>query len=208
MSKLIRLTTVAALCFSLNSVAEIIHFPEELVPLQADDRVIEQSFFSRVDDIELAPGTHKLKLRYTDLYEQGYDNHTTVDSKPFWVQVTIDEGTDYEVVFNRADNAVAAKAFAESPQVSLKPKGSALAEPLSILSSPKVSAAPTVKQVAPAQVATATVTTGKAAIFPAKASSRHAATQKEPSAAAMLDFWWQKATVQERQAFLNKVTKK
>lgn len=207
MRKLLLVTGIAAWCFSLNTLAETIHFPEELVPLQVDERVIEQSFFSRVDDIELAPGTYKLKLKYTDLYEQGYDSHTTVDSEPFWVQVTVDEGKDYDVVFNRADNAVAAKIFAESPQVSIKPHGSALAEPLSVLNSTQVNTAPEVKQVAPAQVATATVAVGKATTLPAKAPSNHAAMQKTPSAAAMLDFWWQQASPQERQAFLKKVQK-
>lgn len=207
MRKLLRLTGIAALCFSFNTVAETIHFPEELVPLQVDDRAIEQSFFSRVDDIELAPGTYKLKLKYTDLYEQGYDNHTTVDSEPFWVQVIIAEGIDYEMVFNRADNAIAAKEFAQSPQVSIKPKNSAQAEPLNVLNSPAVNAAPAIKQVKPAQVATATVAAGKATTLPAKAPSNHVATQKAPSAAAMLDFWWQQASPQERQAFLNKVQK-
>ncbi|MFP3830958.1 DUF2057 family protein, partial [Pseudomonas sp. SIMBA_021] len=60
--------------------------------------------------------------------------HEVVESEPFWVDITIEAGTDYTLVFNRAENAVAAKVFAQSPMVSLKAKGSALAAPLSVVS--------------------------------------------------------------------------
>lgn len=207
MRKLLLISGITSLCLSLSSMAETIYFPEELVPLQVGERVIEQSFFSRVDDLELAPGTYKLKLKYTDLYELGYDDHKVIESEPFWVQLKVDEGKNYDMVFNRAENAVAAEVFAKSPKVSIKSHNSALAEPLSILSSNQISAAPEVKQVAPAQVTTATVATGNATTLPAKAPSNHAAMQQSPSAAAMLDFWWQQASPQERQAFLKKVQK-
>ena len=134
MRKLICLGSAAALLFSVSSMAENIHFPEEFVPLQVGERIIESGLFSRVDDVELAPGTYQLKLKYTDLYEDDYDTHEVVESEPFWVNVTVEAGNDYALVFNRANNAVAAKVFAESPLVSLKAQGSSLAEPLSVIS--------------------------------------------------------------------------
>ncbi|HAU05419.1 MAG TPA: DUF2057 domain-containing protein, partial [Pseudoalteromonas shioyasakiensis] len=133
MRKLVLLSSALMLFNSFSSVAETIHFPEEFVPLQVGERLIEQSFFSRVDDVELAPGTYQVKMKYTDLYEQGYDDHQVVESEPFWVELTVESGKDYDLVFNRASNAVAAEVFAESPQVSLKAKGSELAVPLSIV---------------------------------------------------------------------------
>ena len=147
MRKSILLGSAAALLFSVSSMAENIHFPEEFVPLQVGERVIESSIFSRVDDIELAPGSYKLKLKYTDLYDLGYDDHEVVESEPFWVNVTIEAGKDYTLEFNRAKNAVAAKVFAQSPQVSLKAKGSALAAPLSVISNAQLTNTVPVQQV-------------------------------------------------------------
>lgn len=207
MRKLLLVSTIVSLGLSATAMAETVYFPEEIVPLQVGDKVIEHSFFSRVDELELAPGTYKFKLKYTDLYEQGYDDHQVVDSEPFWVSVTIEQGEDYDIVFNRADNAVAAKVFAESPQVSLQAKGSSLGIPLDSATEQKQShsshvvAAPTA-QAQP--VAVAPVAVNAPISQPAPAPT----VQGAPSAAAMLDFWWQQASPQQQQAFLDKVIKK
>ena len=199
MRKLVLLSSALMLFNSFSSVAETIHFPEEFVPLQVGDRLIEQSFFSRVDDVELAPGTYQVKMKYTDLFEQGYDDHQVVESEPFWVEVTVESGKDYDLVFNRASNAVAAEVFAESPQVSLKAKGSELAMPLSIVSYRAASApAPVVASSKPATAVPVTL--------PAKVPGGQAGLKNTPSAAAMLEFWWQQASPEERRAFLQKVS--
>lgn len=208
MRKLVLLSSALMLFNSFSSVAETIHFPEEFVPLQVGDRLIEQSFFSRVDDVELAPGTYQVKMKYTDLFEQGYDDHQVVESEPFWVEVTVESGKDYDLVFNRASNAVAAEVFAESPQVSLKAKGSELAMPLSIVSY-RAASAP-VQAVASAPVS-ATSTSNKPATavpvtLPAKVPGGQTGLKNTPSAAAMLEFWWQQASPEERRAFLQKVS--
>lgn len=208
MRKLVLLSSALMLLNSLSSVAETIHFPEEFVPLQVGERLIEQSFFSRVDDVELAPGTYQVKMKYTDLYEQGYDDHQVVESEPFWVELTVESGKDYDLVFNRASNAVAAEVFAESPQVSLKAKGSELAVPLSIVSY-RASSAPA-QAVASAPVAATSTsnkpTTAVPVTLPAKVPGGQAGLKNMPSAAAMLEFWWQQASPEERRAFLQKVS--
>lgn len=204
MRKSFLVSTIISLCLSSTAVAETINFPEEIVPLQVGDKKIEHSFFSRVDELELAPGTYKFKLKYTDLYEQGYDEHQVVDSEPFWVSVTIEQGNDYDIVFNRADNAVAAKVFAESPKVSLQAKGSSLGIPLDSAVEPmqsqtvQATAAPS-KYTKAAVVAPATLDAPISTPVPTQGST--------PSAAAMLDFWWHQASPKEQQAFLKKVQK-
>lgn len=206
MRKLVLLSSALMLFNSFSSVAETIHFPEEFVPLQVGERLIEQSFFSRVDDVELAPGTYKVKMKYTDLYEQGYDDHQVVESEPFWVELTVESGKDYDLVFNRANNAVAAEVFAESPQVSLKAMGSELAVPLSIVSY-RVASTP-VQAVASAPVAATSnkPATAKPVTLPAKVPGGQAGLKNMPNAAAMLEFWWQQASPEERRAFLQKVS--
>lgn len=200
MRKSILLGSAAALLFSVSSMAENIHFPEEFVPLQVGERVIESSIFSRVDDIELAPGSYKLKLKYTDLYDLGYDDHEVVESEPFWVNVTIEAGKDYTLEFNRAKNVVAAKVFAQSPQVSLKAKGSALAAPLSVISNAQLTNTVPVQQVSNTTAMATSASEVSKLVAPINGKGM-------PSAAAMLDFWWQQATPVQQQAFLEKVTK-
>ncbi|CAM4043813.1 MULTISPECIES: DUF2057 domain-containing protein [Pseudoalteromonas] len=208
MRKYIFLSGIVSLFLSVPSIAETVSFPEEIVPLQVGDKKIEHSFFSRVDEVELTPGVYQLKLKYTDLYEQGYDEHQVVDSEPFWVTMTIAADTDYDVVFNRADNAVAAKVFAEAPQVSLQAKGQSLGTPLSVIPEPNFSSG-AAAQVASTKAAPTASTAAIASVTAAQAPvSRPApSVSNAPNAAAMLDFWWQQASAQEKQAFIEKVTK-
>ena len=198
MRKSVLLTSMFALFYSASSLAETIHFPEEFVPLQVGERLIEQSFFSRVDDVELAPGTYQLKLKYTDLYELGFDDHEVIESEPFWVDITIDDNKDYDMVFNRADNAVSAKIFAEAPQVSLKAKGASVAQPLSVISNTQLaSQKPALQKTGPAGPTRPSQPIKPIAPINGKGM---------PSAPQMLEFWWQQATIAERKAFLEKVT--
>ncbi|NMM42732.1 DUF2057 family protein [Pseudoalteromonas arctica] len=111
-----------------------------------------------------------------------------------------------EQQFNRADNAVAAEVFAEAPQVSLQAKGESLGTPLAIIAEPDLTSSAS-SQVATVQVAPTAASTTRAAPNAANLQapvSRQAPTA--PSAAAMLDFWWQQASAQEQQAFIDKVT--
>lgn len=203
MRKNLLLSSIVALFFSVPSIAETVNFPEEIVPLQVGDKKIEHSFFNRVDEVELTPGVYQFKLKYTDLYEQGYDDHQVIDSEPFWVTMTIAANTDYDVVFNRADNAVAAKVFAEAPQVSLQVKGESLGIPLAIIPEPNLSSG-AVSPVATAAPAASTTAIASATTAQAPVSRP---ASNAPNAAAMLDFWWQQASAQEQQAFIDKVTK-
>lgn len=197
MRKSMLIASAAALLFSMSASAGNIHFPEELVPLQVGDRVIESSIFSRVDDIELAPGSYQLKLKYTDLYEHGFDDHEVIESEPFWVDITLDENKDYDMVFNRADNAVSAKIFAEAPQVSLMPKGASVAQPLSVISETQLASQKSAMQ----NSVPAGPTRPSQPIKPIAPING----KGMPSAPQMLEFWWQQATPAERKAFLEKV---
>ena len=197
MLKPILISSAVALLVSFSATAENIHFPEEFVPLQVGDRMLESSLFSRIDDVELAPGTYQLRLKYTDLYEDDYDTHEVVESEPFWVDVTVEAGKDYTLVFNRAENAVSAKVFAEAPQVSLKAKNSAIAKPLSVISSTQLASnKPVMKNTVPAGPSRPSRPIKPIAPVTGKGM---------PSAPQMLDFWWQQATTAERKAFLEKV---
>ncbi|CAM3068278.1 DUF2057 domain-containing protein [Pseudoalteromonas distincta] len=199
MLKPILISSAVALLLSFSANAENIHFPEEIVPLQVGDKMLESSLFSRIDDVELAPGTYQLRLKYTDLYEDDYDTHEVVESEPFWVDVTVEAGKDYTLVFNRAANAVSAKVFAEAPQVSLKAKSSAIAKPLSVIPDTQLAInKPAMQNTMPAEPSRSSRPIKPIAPVTGKGM---------PSAPQMLDFWWQQATTAQRKAFLEKVTK-
>jgi uncharacterized protein YccT (UPF0319 family) len=177
---------------SMAALAENITFPQEIIPLQVNEKVLESGLFDHIDDIDLDPGTYKLKLKYSDLYEQGYDEHQIIESEPFWVRVIIEEDIDYTLVFNRANNAVTAKVFAQSPTVSLQADNSAISEPVEVISDNNT--VPTVSESAADENDT----------LPSQSMSTGQAI-KQPSALSMLDFWWQQATPTERAAFLEKI---
>ena len=191
-------TSAAALTFTLmnTAYAEVVSFPQEILPLKVNDKTIEHSFFQPVDELELAPGSYRLQLKYSDLYDTGFDDHEVIESEPFWVTLDVAAGQNYELVFDRARSAAAAKLFAQSPVVRLRANGQSLAATMPsaapVAASNSETAAPAVKPVS-ASVSAAP-----------KAVSVAPATQGI-SAASMLEFWWQQATPAERQAFLRKV---
>lgn len=190
---------MASLLLLINStvsMAETISFPEEIIPLQVDNRVLEGSLFSAIEQVELAPGQYQLKLKYSDLYEDGFDSHAVVESKPFWVNVTIEAEKDYTLAFNRANNVVAAKVFAESPNVSLKENASAISTPLTVLA-----------DVGMVLERKSALTVQSKQLNTVTDSPASMGELQAPNASEMLDFWWQQASVEQRNDFIKKVTK-
>lgn len=157
-----------------------IKFPAELILLQVGAEKIEHSLFSKVDEITLKKGTHKLKIKYSDLFELDYDDHEVVESKPFWIEIQISENVNYQVIFNKPEDEVEAQVFAKSPSVALK----------AISTGELVSVA---KSSEPAQ---------KVEVV------QLAKVMPSPKTLEMLNFWWQQANEQEKESFLNTLKNK
>ncbi|MCO7190078.1 MULTISPECIES: DUF2057 domain-containing protein [unclassified Pseudoalteromonas] len=205
------------LCVSLlcgRVMAAQLHFPEELLPLQVGQQEIEHSFFNKVRDLTLSNGMHQIRVKYTDLYEIGYDDHEVIESKPFWITIEVSEQGSYHVEFERADTLKAAKQFAKQPQLWLKvPDGTrtpvkTLTEQLRIRSVPQVAErlnTPATKS-GYADSLPVEPPVAPQASKPALSDALPAAPQAgKPDAAAMLEFWWQQASPAQRAAFLEKV---
>ncbi|WP_105258247.1 DUF2057 domain-containing protein [Pseudoalteromonas sp. T1lg88] len=209
-----KLSSAAALALLLmpSAYAETVSFASEIIPLQVNDKTISHSIFNTVDELELAPGSYRLKLKYSDLYESGFDDHEVIESEPFWVTLAVEAGQDYEVTFDRAATVAGAKLFAQSPIVRLRAEGRQLEVPMPKATAPSVVAPSTIAPSTAAPALTAP-TLMPANIAPAPAVSTKSAPAVAPvpqaggnvSAAAMLEFWWQQATPAQRQAFLQKV---
>lgn len=196
---------LSTLCFSLSSYAATLSFPEEFYPLQVDDKVVEHSLFSKIRDLSLAPGQYRLKLKYSDLYELGYDEHEVVESLPFWVDLVIPEEGEYRIVFDRAKKVDAARRFAKDPSIRLK----------SSREDVKLMTKHSNEAVAQSVIAVKAPVANMRTIEPVQTQSVSSEPIRTPSApiaapptpAMMLDFWWQQASAEERQAFLQRVQK-
>ena len=164
---------------SLTYAAQI-KFPAELIPLQVGGEKIEHSLFSKVDEITLNKGTHKLKIKYSDLFELDYDDHEVVESKPCWIEVQISDNADYHVVFKKPEDEVEAQLFAKSPSVILK--AISTSELVTVIKSSEPARKVTVVEVAE--------------------------VKQSPKALEMLNFWWQQANAQDRKEFLEQVKSK
>ncbi|CCQ10657.1 hypothetical protein PALB_15240 [Pseudoalteromonas luteoviolacea B = ATCC 29581] len=180
-------------CAAVNSAT--LSFPEEFYPLQVDEKVIEHSWFSKVRTLELAPGSYEVKIKYSDLYEIGYDEHEVVESAPFWIHLQIEQEGDYQVRFERANQVELARAFATQPIISIQFENENAMKAVNVAKPQTANTVVAEKATINGPVTAPNVpTTPKAPISPL------------PSAGMMLDFWWQQATEQERAAFLKRVS--
>lgn len=212
-SKSLLTSVLAAFSLSFSAVGEVVTFPEELVPLQLDNQPIEQSFFSRIDKLDIPAGQHNLKLKYSDLYEEDYDDHQTVESAPFWVSITIDAGQNYALTFNRATTLAQAKQFAKAPQVQLRSNQGAQALAKVAAPAPVVQAVQPVVSAMPNNIPSTAPNNSvpnKATAKPVEQtrSALSAPAPKAVNAQSMLLFWWQQASDAERQAFLQQIKAK
>ncbi|MEI5639915.1 MULTISPECIES: DUF2057 domain-containing protein [unclassified Pseudoalteromonas] len=173
-----------------------LNFPEEIIPLQVGEKTIEHSFFSKVREVQLEPGQYQVKMRYSDLYEVGYDDHEIIESEPFWATVTISQQGQYHIEFNRPNNVVAAKTFAEQPLIQLQAPDESLATSLVVSkTAPQMSnTQPTTSPATAAQLTT--MASEPSQSMPAAPTAAH------PDVVAMLQYWWQQATPAQRKAFL------
>ncbi|MBE0369865.1 DUF2057 family protein [Pseudoalteromonas aurantia] len=190
--------------------AATIQFNEELLPLQVNNDVIEHSLFSKVTELELAPGQYALKLQYSDLYELDYDEHEVVDSDAFWIELNITEQGVYQVTFERAEDVDAAKIFAKNPVVRIvTPHAKTqLAVKLNGLAQSSMIAAMPAQHSHDKKSAASTQPQPKARLTtPSLGSQKPVQGVSHPDAATMLDFWWQQASSGQRAAFLEKIKK-
>ncbi|MCF6436421.1 DUF2057 domain-containing protein [Pseudoalteromonas sp. MMG022] len=173
-----------------------VNFSSELYPLQVNEQEVEHSLFSKVTELELAPGRHILKLKYNDLYELNYDEHEVIESDPFWVIVELTEEGDYQVLFQRPESVDLAKQFAKHPSASLQTPSGQAVELKTLKFRPNLSQERpvTARELAP----TASTPVAPPNDRPAKGISH-------PDAYSMLEFWWQQANDAQRAAFLEKI---
>lgn len=194
---------LTTLCLSVTSYAATLSFPEEFYPLQVDDKVVEHSLFSKIRDLSLEPGQYRLKLKYSDLYELGYDEHEVVESAPFWVDLVIPKDGDYRIVFDRAQKVEGARRFAKNPSIRVQSNG--LDRQLHAHQVDEIEPKPASLSAAPKASSLVALPSHTKQEDDKPTPAPSAPISAPPSAAMMLDFWWQQASQEERSAFLKRV---
>jgi hypothetical protein len=193
------------LLLSSSSYAATIHFSEEIVPLEINNKKIEKSFFSRVTNIEVKPGSHKIKLQYEDLFEVDFDDHQTIESEPFWVVIDIENSEgEYLLSIPRPDDIESASLFIKNPYAELSRLGSqnkSRLEPVTTALMVVETSKSTVKSLKQPVANNVPDTSSEVGNTP-KISPNSTSVGTPPDALSMLDFWWSQASEKERKAFL------
>ncbi|WP_341503565.1 DUF2057 family protein [Gallaecimonas sp. GXIMD4217] len=164
------LLTTLALLPSLALAANI-KLADEVYVHQVDDQEVANYLWKKTEQLQLAPGQHRLKASFKTLVEEGFEDHETVRSNEIWVELSIPAEGEYLLTTPGLADAEAIKAFAKAPRFVLERQGKALA-------TAKPSQAPAPRTEPVQQLG-----------------------NPSPQAEQMLKYWWQQADEKSRANF-------
>lgn len=120
MKSLLPISSLLMLLGSASAFAADLNIPMSFEYLALDGKKVESSVFNHKSSLELAPGTHKIAIRYHEMVEDDFsDSQTFVKSSPFIVTLEVDG--DHQYYLQAAEGKVVKKpkTFAQNPQVVL-----------------------------------------------------------------------------------------
>lgn len=189
--------------------AAVLKSSETVLIEMINGREVGPSFIGQVHSYELAPGEYTILVSYSDLYDIDADNFDKVDSDPVKLTFNLSAGGTYQVTHREISGLSDAKAFAKKPVIKVKDVASgdyvsAAVEyvvpkrllPQLVFGSDeeKVFASDYVEPASPPTEAGAAPDNAAEGVKPVK--------QSDLSALKMLQFSWQNASQEERDAFL------
>lgn len=211
----------ALLLCTLNVFAARLMVPPEVIVQAVNGKDLGLQLFGSKDYLELAPGSHRIAVKYKDLFEMMGDNHEVVASDPVLLAFELPADGDYRLTFDKPTELAAARAFAKAPKfLVVDAQGQPLAQQ-SLTQEERDSlwqatlgggstTSDAAKMTAPSQppAAAAPAVTAAAVVAPAAVS---AAPAEAPDAAQrmvaeQLSYWWSQADSETRAAFLNTVS--
>ena len=223
MKSLLPISSLLVLLGSASAFAADLNIPMSFEYLALDGRKVESSVFNHKSSLELAPGTHKIAIRYHEMVEDDFsDSQTFVKSAPFIV--TLDVDGDYQYYLQAAEGKVVKKpkVYAQNPQIKLtrSDKGNVnyqvvntnleeesfvsrlfsgnQAVDVSGTAAAATGAAGAVVAVAPAPVATSATVSATSLTAPVDTSKAAAANPQQ-----MLQYWWLQADEKTRKEFMS-----
>ncbi|MBQ1784724.1 MAG: DUF2057 domain-containing protein [Gammaproteobacteria bacterium] len=218
---------------AIEAHAARLELPEEVIVQAVNGQDLGLQLFGTKDYLELAPGSHRIAVKYKDLFEMMGDNHEVVASDPVLLAFELPTEGTYRLSFTKPTELTQARAFAKAPKfLIVDAKGTPLAQQSltqeerdslwqatlgggSITSgAAKMTAAPQASAVA--ATPTAAAVAPAAAVTPAAAVAAPSIAAPSVSGATtdgaqrmtaeQLNYWWSQADSETRAAFLNAIS--
>ncbi|PTA49873.1 DUF2057 domain-containing protein [Shewanella morhuae] len=120
MKSLLPISSLLVLLSSASVFAADLTIPMSFEYIALDGKKVESSLFNHKSSLTLAPGTHKIALRYHEMVEDDYsDSQTFVKSAPFIVTLNVDGDYQYHLEAAEGEVVKKPKIYAKNPQVKL-----------------------------------------------------------------------------------------
>lgn len=223
MKSLLPISSLLVLLGSASAFAADLNIPMSFEYLALDGKKVESSVFNHKSSLELAPGTHKIAIRYHEMVEDDFsDSQTFVKSAPFIVTLDVDGDHQYYLQAAEGEVVKKPKVYAQNPQVKLtrSDKGNVnfqvvntnleeesfvsrlfsgnQAVDVSGTAAAATGTAGAVVAVAPAPVATSSTVSATSLTAPVDTSKATAANPQQ-----MLQYWWLQADEKTRKEFMS-----
>ncbi|MGL6121870.1 MAG: DUF2057 domain-containing protein [Shewanella sp.] len=120
MKSLLPISSLLVLLGSASAFAADLNIPMSFEYLALDGKKVESSVFNHKSSLELAPGTHKIAIRYHEMVEDDFsDSQTFVKSAPFVITLEVDGDHQYYLQAAEGEVVKKPKVYAQNPQVKL-----------------------------------------------------------------------------------------
>ncbi len=209
MARFFNIPTLTALfiCGSLSTIsmqvfAVTVNVSDNLVVSEVNDKTVDNGFLDNKSSFELNQGNNALIVRYKDVFEDlEFAEERRVESQEFVVKFTITDQSQLKLSTITIKDLAAAENFKKSPELRLTDGHDNQLN----LTLEKVSDYKLAKQVDIAVSALATKQTIQTKSAPSTApivmSEKQASTLIQVNSLAMLKYWWQNASNDEKQRF-------
>ncbi|WP_338592573.1 DUF2057 domain-containing protein [Shewanella khirikhana] len=118
MKSVLPVGALLALAASSSVFAGSLTIPMSFEYLALDGQQISTNSFTHKAELDLAPGTHKIAIRYHDMVEDDFsDSQSFIKSAPFIVTLRVDGDHDYFLKPASGEVVKQPKQFAKAPQV-------------------------------------------------------------------------------------------
>jgi len=213
-----RLVFVLVLLFAGMSVKAVAQqatlvVPEELNIITVNNTKYTSKLFSNDDvTLKLEPGEHRIVVEYDVIWDISTDDHVRILSKPFQISFTAEPARQYSIQLPSFDDVDSAQHYAEKPAFKLIDRSTsqvASAEAIyqetaeqSLFERFNLLAGGNVKR----PQTTASGSYVAAIPLNNSATTKQSATDKKGDLPlAMLQYWWNNATAQQRKHFIGSI---
>lgn len=210
------LATISLSLAALGSAqAARIDIPAEVIVQAVDGKDLGLQLFGSREYLDLNAGSHRIAVKYKDLFEMMGDNHEVVASDPVLLAFVLPADGSYRLAFDKPRDLTTARAFAKDPKFQIvDANGKPLAtesmnqEQQESLWQAAVSlgaGSSTTDAARSTAITTATATTVAVTANAEQATPIAAPAPEQKMAAEQLHYWWTQADSATRASFLKAI---